>query len=513
MGRLFWKFFISIWLAQFCAMLGVGAFMWINRPTFTPNMVVDQSPSASFMVEAAASTLRHGGINALQQLLQQNRHLLLYAVDEHNQDLLKRDIPASTVLQARTLLGHEGGLTTILEVAANDGHHYLLFQPLQPHGERRLPEREGGIPQSPADFNRPNAPSGFQPPPLNASPSSQPEWQPPRPSFEATSPLDQPPRPPDGGFYRFIPIATALLASLISAFVLAWYFSKPIRILRTAIAAAEQGNLDVRPGETMGRRHDELADLSHDFDRMAHQLQTLMASQQRLMHDVSHELRSPLARMQLAIGLARQQPGKLEESMRRIERESERMDQLVGELLTLARLESNKSEQGATQQERINIAPILRDIVADANFEAKEQDKQVKLEQCDPLLIEGQPELLHRAIENVVRNAVRHTPTGSTVVLTTQIDPARTQWQLQINDQGPGVADTELESIFEPFFRGSQSSNQGPHLGLGLAIARQIIQSHHGHIRAQNRPQGGLSVTIDLPIQGDQTPTTETGKL
>jgi len=213
---------------------------------------------------------------------------------------------------------------------------------------------------------------------------------------------------------------------------------------------------------------------------------------------VSHELRSPLARLQIAVGLARQQPDKLASSLARIERESERMDDLVGELLALSRLESGMMDLA---KEAVNLNELLDTVAEDARFEGEARTIIINYEAehdhaAAPVMLSAQPDLLHRAIDNVVRNAVKYTPEQSHVSIRTVCDSAYVT--VMVSDQGAGVLQGELEMIFQPFFRGSNTSHADGH-GVGLAIAKQIIEAHGGTITAENEPSAGLSVAIKLP--------------
>lgn len=306
--------------------------------------------------------------------------------------------------------------------------------------------------------------------------------------------LARPGGPPGRGESRLpvVPLVAALLCSLIFAALLAWYFSKPIRSLRFALEAAISGDLGVRLGPDMGKRRDELADLGHNFDRMAGHLSSLIDGQRRLLHDVSHELRSPLARLQAAVGLARQQPDKLASSLERIERESARMDKLVGELLTLSRLEAGV--MGATEEVSVN--ELISGIVDDARFET---GREVRFSGCGEIFVMGNAELLHRAVENVVRNALRYTQEGSLTEIKVHLDENGKNVRLAILDQGSGVPEQELTAIFQPFYRGGASQSGSGH-GLGLAIARRISEAHGGAAFASNRAGGGLCVEIILPV-------------
>ena len=291
----------------------------------------------------------------------------------------------------------------------------------------------------------------------------------------------------------------SILTSLAVAALLAWYVSKPIRSLRQALHAAARGDLDVRIGDRVGRRRDELADLGRDFDSTAARLKLLMDGQRRLLHDVSHELRSPLARLQAAVGLVRQHPGNIDAAIDRVERESIRMAKLVAELLTLSRLEAGMD---SWQQESVNIAELVTEVVADAAFELTASSVAVAFDvHVDSLQVAnvtGNAEMLHRALENVVRNSVRHTPSGGQVHIAGEYNTVRREVRLTVADEGPGVATAELAFIFEPFFRGEAAQGTSGH-GLGLAITQKVIESHGGRISAVNRTSGGLAVEICLP--------------
>ena len=295
-----------------------------------------------------------------------------------------------------------------------------------------------------------------------------------------------------------MPLAAGALVSLVFAALLAWYVARPIRNLRAAFEAAADGRLEQRLAPAMGRRRDELADLGRDFDRMAARLKSLMDSQRRLLHDVSHELRSPLARLQAAIGLVRQQPERIDDFVARIERESGRMDTLVSELLTLSRLEAGMAGK---LDEAVDLGELLGNVVDDARFEAAARNCQVDLTGSRDVALTGNGELLHRAIENIVRNAVKHAPPGSRV----DIDVAQADGRVivRVADAGPGVAEADLQAIFAPFFRAgaAKPKNSPDGHGLGLAISQRVVEAHQGTISAANRPTGGLCVTVTLPLR------------
>lgn len=502
MGRLYWKFFIFFFLAQLTAGLGVGIAVWIsNKNLENINAQIEASPPAKSLVDAAAVTLKFGGVQGLQDLMQHWSQRLMpqvYAVNEQDVELQGRVLPIAVIKSAREIFDHEvmereasenkaleGEITPsekipaknpptanamtrspVQQVDANDGHRYLLFVPAlkQQDALRRLP------------------------------------------SSKQLSLLGFNPRPKARHLFPILPLLAGVLASFIFAALLAWYFSKPIKQLRQAFASAANGNLDVRVGQEMGSRHDELADLGKAFDVMASRLGALMQSQTRLLHQVSHELRSPLARLQIAVGLATQQPDKLESSLMRIERESERMDSLVGELLELSRLESGVMK---IEKEPIDLNELLLTIVEDARFEGIAKAITVDYELLGttvaPVMLLAEQDLLHRAIDNVVRNALKYSPNDSHIAITVLTEASGANASVNKNvivtvaDHGPGVAAAELTTIFQAFFRGSNMHNAEGH-GVGLAVAKQVIDAHGGTIVAENHLGGGLNVEIKLPL-------------
>lgn len=292
------------------------------------------------------------------------------------------------------------------------------------------------------------------------------------------------------------PLYVQLAASFVFSAALAAYLARPIRRLRGGFRQLAEGDLKVRLTPGMGRRRDEIADLAHDFDAMAERLQQLVASRDRLLHDVSHELRSPLARLSLAVGLARQAGGD-EQALSRIESEGGRLNAIVGDLLSLSRAES---EAGA-EEIYFDVASLLRVICDDAQFEARPREVKVELELSPELadpdqapVLRGAPELLRRGFENVIRNALRFSPPGRTVHVAASADPQRIV--IEVSDEGPGVTPALLENMFDPFVKGAGEVRG---VGLGLSIAQRAIAAHNGEVQALNRPAGGLLMRICLP--------------
>jgi len=452
-GRLFWKIFLAFWLALVVAAAGTGTAVWLQRRAHeaAPPEELALGPPHHHAVDMAAATLAHGGIAALGAWMKEFERLRpvpLYVVDEQGHDFLDREISPGALARARAAAGGESAPSPwrgARLVTAADGKQYLLFVP------QALVPRPRGAPGS-----RPEHPE----PPL-------PRWE-----------------------FIVIGVATSLAFSAL----LAWYLARPIRSLRWAFDATAAGRLDTRVGPRMGRRRDEIADLGRDFDRMAQQLQSLVSSQRRLLHDVSHELRSPLARLQAAIGLARQDPSRLDATLGRIERESSRLDELVGEVLTLARLETGTAQRA---RERVELVQLAASIAEDARFEAETLGRRLAFSGEGEAPVIGSAALLHRAVENVVRNAVKFTREASVVEVSVRTEGRSAV--VSVTDHGPGVPPADLEKIFDPFYRGESSAGTSG-FGLGLAIAQRAIDAHGGRIRAANVPSGGLRIDIELPL-------------
>ncbi len=304
----------------------------------------------------------------------------------------------------------------------------------------------------------------------------------------------QPGGPPP--FFSPTRIAVSILIVGVVCYLLGQYLTSPLKKLQSAVKMFAAGKLDARVTPELGSRRDELTDLGREFDHMAEQIAALISSQKRLLADISHELRSPLARLSVALELARKNSdGKSIPALDRIEQESERVNQLVGQLLTLTRLESGAE---SVSPETVALEELVQEIIDDANFEAKPLRREVRAVQLDHCRVKGSPELLRSAIENVVRNAVRYTAEGTAVEvsLAWRLDKA----VLSVRDHGPGVPESDLQHIFEPFYRVSEARERSSGgVGLGLSIADRTVKLHGGAIRAENAAEG-LVVTIELPL-------------
>jgi two-component system OmpR family sensor kinase len=291
-----------------------------------------------------------------------------------------------------------------------------------------------------------------------------------------------------------MPWLAILVSSTIAAAALARYLIRPVVHLRNGLSALAHGRFDVRIGDRMAGRKDEVTALAHDFDASAARLQELQAAQQRLFHDVSHELRSPLSRLQAVVGVLRQSPTKLDAMLGRMDREVERLDTLVGEVLTLARLTGRSDLPLKTQT--LDVVDLLNDILGDAEFEAQAREVVITTSVDGSFSAEVEGELIYRALENIVRNAIKYTAEHTRITVLCETSPDLLK--LCVTDQGPGVGRDELERIFQPFSRGDDAASRGGY-GLGLAIARQAIERHGGRVYASLPEAGGLAVTLELP--------------
>ncbi|MDK9719298.1 MAG: ATP-binding protein [Trichlorobacter sp.] len=297
----------------------------------------------------------------------------------------------------------------------------------------------------------------------------------------------------------------ALIFLLVGAgicYLLAWRMSEPVHRLRQTVQQLAGGDLSARTGIAEGDGGDEINDLGRDFDRMAERIESLLTSQKQLVRDISHELRSPLARLQVALGLARRKAtSDVEPALDRIEQEAERLNTMIGELLTLSLLDSGTALDSA---EPIDLGELLDQVVQDAAFEAAAGDRQVVLSAETDSQVSGNWELLRRAVENVVRNALRYTSEHAAVeVLLKQEHDCFAI--IRVMDHGPGVPEIMLDEIFKPFSRVDEARDrQSGGAGIGLAITARAVALHGGCVTASNRSGGGLAVEIRLPLYAKQ---------
>lgn len=441
MGRLFWKIFLWFWITLI--LIG-GAVSWGTAIYIQNSEAFQQrdffSRYVNNRVESLRKILYYGGSEAASEFLSnkkiKSRNLRLYVVNQENKEILGRSFSESSP-----------GFREHPPVTALDGNQYQIFT------AQRHRANKSAIKMMMRPFRR--------------SPEIYAVW-----------------------------FGIALLMSGLVCFALARYLSNPIRKLQIATKKISQGQLDTRVAKVIGSRRDEIADLGKDFDEMAIRLQSLVNNQKQLLSDISHELRSPLARLQVALGLARKKSGAdIETEMQRLEKEANRLDDLVGQSLTLSRLDAGAEYP---KDDFVDIRQLLETIIKDCDFEARSNNKHVELHATQSWTINANGELLRRALENIIRNAIHYTPKDTTVEVFLKEQTGNVF--ISICDQGSGVPDEKLDSLFEPFVRLSEARDRDSGgYGLGLAIAYRAIHFHQGSILARNLKQGGLCMDIEIP--------------
>jgi two-component system, OmpR family, sensor histidine kinase CpxA len=447
MKSLFLKIFLSFWLAQ---ALFVALAILVTL-AFRPSRGSWESLRTRVLNEAVQAYEQGGEQQALHYLedFERSQHVRTFLFDDKGTEVTGRPAPiwAQDLARGRAARPHDlpGYLMPnrflSQSTAAPDGHRYTLaFE----------------LPSGPRVFFGPH---GFP------------------------------------GMGLFI----AILSSGLVCYLLAHYLTSPITRLRSATQRLAAGDLSARAGTLPTRRRDEIAQLVRDFDAMAARLETLVNAQSRLLNDVSHELRSPLARLNVALGLARQRTGpEAQGPLERIELEADRLNELIGRLLTIARLENG---QDGMQQSDVHLEELVHEIARDADFEVQSRHCRVNYVIDDDCVVMGDPSLLHSAIENVVRNAIRYTRDGTEVEVRLEKLERDRQVVLHVLDFGPGVPEDALGKLFRPFYRLDDARNRGTGgVGLGLAITERTIRLHGGTVSAANHPAGGLVVEIRLPL-------------
>ncbi|HVG30255.1 MAG TPA: ATP-binding protein [Pyrinomonadaceae bacterium] len=303
-------------------------------------------------------------------------------------------------------------------------------------------------------------------------------------------------------------VLAVLLTAGLLCYGLARYITSPVIKLREATRLVAAGDFSARVTPTLSRRRDELADMGRDFDAMAARVEALLSAQSRLVRDISHELRSPLARLGVALDLARKRAGAAAAGdLARIEREAGRLNEMIGQLLTLSRWETGAD---GARGGPFDLSALVREVAEDADFEARSQGRTVRVVECDECEVAGTPSLLHSAVENVVRNAVRHAPPGTEVGVSLRRARAaggEAAAVISVRDEGAGVPEESLSDIFRPFYRVDDSrTRETGGAGLGLAIAERAVRLHGGDVAAKNLAGGGFAVEIRLPVAQSHAP-------
>ncbi len=304
------------------------------------------------------------------------------------------------------------------------------------------------------------------------------------------------PRRQRGEIYLIVQLALSLLFIAAVGWRLARSVARPVQMLRDATQRMAGGELSTRVGAKAAGAPGELAELATDFDLMAQRIEALVAHDRAVLQDLSHELRSPLARLQLILDLARHSSDADESApyFDQAEREIERLDQMLGDMLALSRLEGGLP---GMQSERFDVAELATDCVASARIDADEAQVDLRLQAENPVFVTGHPALLERALHNLLGNAIKFSRADANVDIT--VDSTEHRARIVVRDHGPGVPDAELEQLMRPFFRGSNAARASGH-GLGLAIVQRVLTAHAGTVEVSNANGGGLRVELQLPL-------------
>ncbi|HZP66213.1 MAG TPA: ATP-binding protein [Rudaea sp.] len=450
MHRLFWRIFALFWAAMVALIIAIA---WITSNNFEneklPGLDVTRMDFAlNDELRSAAHALRDGGIAGLHQRIadmQSLRGVVLYVLGADGSDILGRPVPPGVADAAAHPVQDSEGLHAnrmrVRPLVAPDGARYTAVATF--HGSpllRMLYRRQGTF------------------------------WT---------------------------HVAVAMVISACFSLLLAAYITAPLARIRASARRVARGDLSARVGDLPFGQSAEILALAREFDQMAARLKELVEGQQRLIRDVSHEMRSPLSRLRVALELARSQvSGDAATQLARIERESERLEEMIAQAIQLSRMETTTTP---SQVQDVALDELLSDIVADAAFEAQARQCTLHVAQSAPLRVRAEVDLLTSAIENVVRNAVNYTAAQTSIDL--RLDRVDGQARLRVRDCGPGVPAGDCLRIFEPYFRtdaARQRKSGGS--GLGLAIAKRAIERQGGRIQAQNIEGGGLEVEILLPL-------------
>ncbi|UVO09194.1 ATP-binding protein [Pectobacterium polonicum] len=447
-GRLFWKILLGFWLT----FLVMSQLLWLafslGGDRHKPLEEIVVSRIATMQTEMVAMALQHGGLGELNDVIS-----LLPQKEQQYISITESPLPLSE------------------QELVSSPQNALLDEAFAP--DKRGAQHATHV------IKQVSGPAG--------------KWYQIRYDAELLRSEFRPPRPVE---FLNVPMPFVIIAGLgglLFSSVLAWSLARPLNQIRAGFDQVAQGDLNVRLLPVMRKRHDEISDVARDFDSMVERLDSLASAREQLLHDVSHELRSPLARLQLAIGLVRQNRDNLENSLQRIEREALLMDKMIGELLTLSR-----TEHSGIEEAYFDLLGLVTAVVNDARYEAQVTSVEILLvaDEDEDYTVKGNAELMRRAVDNVMRNALRFSAPAQQVAVS--LIGNEQEWMIQVADQGPGVEKSKLSSIFDPFIR-VDSPLSGKGYGLGLAIARKVVLAHGGHIEADNGESCGLVIRLCVP--------------
>lgn len=442
---LFWRIFFSFWLAM-ALLVGVMAYTTFRVADQWNALNAQNQLSFDAVAERADAVLKAGGEARLRTWLRNPSNFppgqTLFVVDPSGQEILERPLPPPVQATVDAPQEVQPDRFRARPLVALDGTQYVAVS--------------GFINPSVIGFTDPSV--------LGVLATPQMRWT--------------------------LLIAAFVMSPLV-CFALSRSLTKPLRRVVDATRRLAAGDLSARVGAS-ARLDDEVSQLGQQFDDMAEHLERLIGARTELFRNVSHELRTPLARIQIAAELARRKPEELEEQLSRIERETQYLEQLTRQALSLAHLVESPDD---TELQEIDLVEVVDGVAQDAAFEADAQGKEVLWEgRGTRSIVRANPDLLHAAIENVVRNAVRHTPPGTKVEV--RLEPNGNAVELSVRDDGPGVPTKDLKKIFEPFQHGPRTDGTG----VGLAITQRVVAHLNGSVRAQNNPEGGLIVKMLLPL-------------
>lgn len=451
MRRLFWRIFAAFWVATVALLVATA---WMSSSSFEtekiPGFEITRLQAAlDHNLSRVARGLRRDGIDKLGPVIRQGDdigHFRTYIFDEQLQEMLGRPVP-DEVLRAVTTVRQreplESDRVRAREVRDASGRILAVATALEGSFLSRLVSRRPGT------------------------------------------------------FWTSIAVG-ALISALVSA-LLAFYVAAPLQRVRSQARRFAQGDLDARVGRLRFGRTTEMTALAHEFDHMAERVKALVDSHRRLVRDVSHELRSPLARLRVALELARDGDAtQIGGSLDRIELESDRLEAMLAQSLELSRLETAEPEP----TQIIALDELLDDVVTNAGYEAAPQQRTVVLERSESIAMQGWTEPLYSAVENIIRNALTYTAPGSEVRVRLQRGDDGRSAVLEVLDHGPGVAADDLERIFTPFYRTDDARTRSSGgTGLGLAIAQRAVMRHGGNVVASNHDAGGLLIRVTLPLR------------